>query len=138
MNQLRSLIKEHLLLEKKIGNILSKLDVVFSFEINRTSHAYERRNRTDISDYNNKEISNAELKYIIDICKREIAESIINGKIESEVPFIIKSKEKEIAMVINPIHEVNTFWRLLIVTVFRESYDNPFRVGEDQLVIWVD
>ena len=73
MNQLRSLIKEHLLLEKKIGNILSKLDVVFSFEINRTSHAYERRNRTDISDYNNKEISNAELKYIIDICKREIA-----------------------------------------------------------------
>jgi hypothetical protein len=137
MNQLRSLIKEHLLLEKKIGNILSKLDVVFSFEINRTSHAYERRNRTDISDYNNKEISNAELKYIIDICKREIAESIINGKIESEVPFIIKSKEKEIAMVINPIHEVNTFWRLLIVTVFRESYDNPFRVGEDQFVIWV-
>ena len=137
MNQLRSLIKEHLLLEKKIGNILSKLDVVFSFEINRTSHAYERRNRTDISDYNNKEISNAELKYIIDICKREIAESIINGKIESEVPFIIKSKEKEIAMFINPIHEVNTFWRLLIVTVFRESYDNPFRVGEDQFVIWV-
>jgi hypothetical protein len=137
MNQLRSLIKEHLLLEKKIGNILSKLDVVFRFEINRTSHAYERRNRTDISDYNNKEISNAELKYIIDICKREIAESIINGKIESEVPFIIKSKEKEIAMVINPIHEVNTFWRLLIVTVFRESYDNPFRVGEDQFVIWV-
>ena len=137
MNQLRSLIKEHLLLEKKIGNILSKLDVVFSFEIDRTSHAYERRNRTEISDYNNKEISNAELKYIIDICKREIAESIINGKIESEVPFIIKSIEKEIAMVINPIHEVNTFWRLLIVTVFRESYDNPFRVGEDQFVIWV-
>ena len=137
MNQLRSLIKEHLLLEKKIGNILSKLDVVFSFEINRTSHAYERRNRTDISDYNNKEISNAELKYIIDICKREIAESIINGEIESKVLFIIKSKEKEIAMVINPIHEVNTFWRLLIVTVFRESYDNPFRVGEDQFVIWV-
>jgi hypothetical protein len=137
MNQLRSLIKEHLLLEKKIGNILSKLDVVFSFDIARTSHAYERKNRTDISNYNDKEISNTELKYIIDICKREIAESIINGKIESEVPFIIKSKEKEIAMVINPIHEVNTFWRLLIVTVFRESYDNPFRVGEDQFVIWV-
>jgi hypothetical protein len=137
MNQLRSLIKEHLLLEKKIGNILSKLDVVFSFDIARTSHAYERKNRTDISDYNNKEISNAELKYIIDICKREIAESIINGKIKNEVLFIIKSKEKEIAMVINPIHGVNTFWRLLIVTVFRESYDNPFRVGEDQFVIWV-
>ena len=137
MNQLRSLIKEHLLLEKKIGNILSKLDVVFSFDIARTSHAYERKNRTDISNYNNKEISNAELKYIIDICKREIAESIINGKIKNEVLFIIKSKEKEIAMVINPIHSVNTFWRLLIVTVFRESYDNPFRVGEDQFVIWV-
>ncbi len=137
MNQLRSLIKEHLLLEKKIGNILSKLDVVFSFDIARTSHAYERKNRTDISNYNDKEISNTELKYIIDICKREIAESIINGEIESKVLFIIKSKEKEIAMVINPIHEVNTVWRLLIVTVFRESYDNPFRVGEDQFVIWV-
>lgn len=137
MNKLRSLIKEHLLLEKKIGTILTKLDVIFSFEVSKTSHAHKRKNRTDISDYNNKEISNAELKYIIDICRREIAESIITGKIENEVPFIIKSKEKEIAMSITPKHGGGTFWTLLIITIFRESYDNPFRVGEDQFVIWI-
>ena len=137
MNQLRSLIKEHLLLEKKIGNILSKLDVVFSFDIARTSHAYERKNRTDISNYNDKEISNTELKYIIDICKREIAESIINGEIESKVLFIIKSKEKEIAIAIIPKHFGGSYWKLLITTVFRESYDLSFRVGKDQFVIEV-
>lgn len=137
MNKLRTLIKEHLLLEKKIGTILTKLEIIFSFEVSKTSHAHKRKNRTDIPGYNNKEISNAELKYIIDICKREIAEAIITNEIEDEVPFIIKSKEKEIAMVITPKHGGGTFWTLLITTVFRESYDNPFRVGEDQFVIWI-
>jgi len=74
MSELRRLIKEHLLLEKKIGHIMAKIEIAFGFEIDRTTHAYERKNRTDISGYNDREISNGELKYIIESCRRESAE----------------------------------------------------------------
>ena len=38
-------------------------------------------------------------------------------------------------MAIIPIYITGTYWELLIKTVWRESENNPFRVGEDQLVI---
>ncbi len=137
MSELCRLIKEHLLLEKKIGHIMSKIEIAFGFEIDRTTHAYERKNRTDIPGYNDREISNGELKYIIESCRREIAEGIATGDIKDDVAFVIKSKEKEIAIAIVPKHGGGTYWKLLIITVFRESYDLSFRVGKDQFVIWV-
>jgi len=137
MSELRRLIKEHLLLEKKIGHIMTKIEVAFGFEIDRTTHAYDRKNRTDIAGYNEREISNGELKYIIESCRREIAEAIATGDIKDEVAFVIKSKEKEIAIAIVPKHGGGTYWKLLITTVFRESYDLSFRVGKDQFVIWL-
>jgi len=69
---------------------------------------------------------------------REIAEKIAQHNIIDNEPFVVKSAEKEIALAIVPKHVEDNFWKLVIITVFRESYNNPFRVGEDQLVIWVD
>ena len=40
-------------------------------------------------------------------------------------------------MSIVPENEFGNYWKLYITTVFRESYDNPFRVGKDQVIIWV-
>lgn len=137
MNRLRQIIKEQLLLEKKIGTLLTKIEVSYSFELDRSPHAYDRRTRTDIQDYNTKEISNAEVKYIIELARKKIAESIALNEIKNNDYFVIKSPEKEMAIAIKAINEGGSYWKLLIVTVFRESYDNPFRVGEDQLVIWV-
>ena len=137
MSELRRLIKEHILLEKKIGQIMTKIEVSFGFEIDRTPHAYERRSRNNIEDYNEKEISNGELKYVIESCRREIAEAIATGDIKDDVSFVIKSKEKEIAIAIIPKHFGGTYWKLLITTVFRESYNLSFRVGKDQFVIWI-
>jgi hypothetical protein len=137
MSELRRLIKEHILLEKKIGQIMTKIEVLFGFEIDRSKHASERSSRNDIEGYNEKEISNGELKYIIESCRREIAEAIATGDIKDDVAFVIKSKEKEIAIAIIPKHFGGAYWKLLITTVFRESYDLSFRVGKDQLVIWI-
>ena len=137
MSELRRLIREHILLEKKIGQIMTKIEVLFGFEIDRSKHASERSSRNDIEGYNEKEISNGELKYIIESCRREIAEAIATGDIKDDVAFVIKSKEKEIAIAIIPKHFGGTYWKLLITTVFRESYDLSFRVGKDQLVIWI-
>mgnify|MGYP000642646725 FL=1 len=138
MGNLRQLIKEHLLLEKRIAQLMSSFKVQYSFEVDRTTHAYHRKTRTGISDYNEKEISNAEIKYIVELSLRDIAEKIAQHNIIHDESFVVKSVDKEIAIAIVPKHVEDNFWKLIIVTVFRESFNNPFRVGEDQLVIWVD
>jgi len=138
MGNLRQLIKEHLLLEKRIAQLMSSFKVQYSFEVDRTTHAYHRKTRTGISDYNEKEISNAEIKYIVELSLRDIAEKIAQHNIIHDESFVVKSVDKEIAIAIVPKHVEDNFWKLIIVTVFRESLNNPFRVGEDQLVIWID
>jgi hypothetical protein len=138
MKTLRQIIKEELLLEKRIAQVRTSFEVSFSFDVNRTSHAFDRKTRDDIEDYNPRPIVNAEIKEIIRMSKNEIAEKIVNQEITSETEFVIKSLKWELAMAITPIHITGTYWELLIKTVFRESKYNPFRVGEDQIVIIVN
>jgi hypothetical protein len=138
MKSLRQIIKEELLLEKRIAQVRSSIEVVFSFDVNRTSHAFDRKTRDDIEDYNPRPIVNAEIKEIIRMSKNEIAEKIVNQEITPETEFVLKSLKWELAMAITPIHITGTYWELLIKTVFRESKYNPFRVGKDKLVIIVN
>ena len=116
---------------------MSSFEVNYGFEVDRTSHAHHRKTRTGIVDYNEKEISNGEIKYIIELSLKQIAEGIALHDIIDDEPFVIKSVDKEIALAVSPKHVEGSFWRLVILTVFRESYDNPFKVGKNQLVIWV-
>jgi len=138
MKTLRQIIKEELLLEKRIAQVRASIEVVFSFDVKRTSHAFDRKTRDDIEDYNPRPIVNAEIKEIIRMSKNEIAEKIVNQEITPETEFVLKSLKWELAMAITPIHITGTYWELLIKTVFRESKYNPFRVGKDQLVIIVN
>ena len=138
MKTLRELIKEELLLEKRIAQVRASIEVVFSFDVKRTTHAFDRKTRDDIEDYNPRPIVNAEIKEIIRMSKNEIAEKIVNQEITPETEFVLKSLKWELAMAITPIHITGTDWELLIKTVFRESNNNPFRVGKDQLVIIVN
>ena len=74
----------------------------------------------------------------IDFVKpNEIAEKIINREILNRDPFVVKSEKWELAIPLNPVHVSGTNWVLEVFTVFRESRENPFRVGKDQIVIWV-
>ena len=138
MKPLRQIIKEELLLEKRIAQVRASIEVSFSFDVNRTSHAFDRKTRDDIEDYNQRPIVNAEIKEIIRLSKNEIAEKIVSQEITPETEFVVKSLKWELAIAIIPIHITGTYWELLIKTVFRESENNPFRVGEDQLVIIVN
>ena len=138
MKTLRQIIKEELLLEKRIAQVRASIEVSFSFDVNRTSHAFDRKTRDDIEDYNQRPIVNAEIKEIIRLSKNEIAEKIVSQEITPETEFVVKSLKWELAIAIIPIHITGTYWELLIKTVFRESKNNPFRVGEDQLVIIVN
>ena len=135
MKTLRQIIKEELLVEKRIAQVSASLEVLFSFDVNRTSHAFDRAVRDDIIGYNTRPIVNAEIKEIISIAKSEIAQKIVNQEIKTEEPFVVKSLKWELAMAITPVHISGTYWELIIKTVFRESKYDPFRVGKDQLVI---
>jgi hypothetical protein len=136
MNNLRSLIKKHLLVEKRIGQIMSNITITYAFDIDRKKHAEDRSTRNDIEDYNEKEISNAEILYAIDLTKRKIAEKINSGEIQDGVSFVIKSAEKELAVAMIPHMVDDKYWKLLIKTVFRESESNPFYTGKNQVVIY--
>ena len=136
MKDLRQIIKEHLLLEKRIDIIKSDIQVLYNFEIIRGSHADERSIRPELGDiYNQRPIENGEVKLLFGLAKKKIAEKIATHYIQSEVRFIIKSINYELTMVVAPYHVGETLWVMNIVTVFRESPYNPFRVGENQLVI---
>jgi hypothetical protein len=138
MKTLRQIIKEELLLEKRITQVNSSLEVVFLFDVNRTTHAFDRDTRDDIEGYNVRPIVNAEIREIISTVKKDIAEKIVSREINPEVDFVVKSLKWELAMAITPVHIGGTYWQLIIKTVFRESKYNPFRVGENQLVIYSD
>jgi len=138
MKTLRQIIKENLLVEKRITQVNSSLEVLFVFDVNRTSHAFDRDTRDDIEGYNVRPIVNEEIREIISTVKQQISEKIVTREIVPEEDFVVKSLKWELAMAITPVHIGGTYWQLIIKTVFRESRFNPFRVGENQLVIYSD
>lgn len=120
----------NLLLEKRIGEILSKIEIIFNFEIIKTKHSDDRINRKG-----QKQMSNAELTDFVTYFRREIAEHIVAGEIVDQVDFVIKSDSRELCCVLIPDQQSMNHWKLILRTVWRESPDNRFRVGKDQLVI---
>lgn len=149
MSLLRESILKHLLLEKTIAKISSSFEVTFNLEVDRSSHSFIRRDRKELEgkgfeltgkhgyEYNQREISNGEIKELIKLCSQDIAEKIVLREINDGVPFVVKSTKWELAIVIYPKLQSGTYWVLKVGTVFRESEDNPFRTGKNQLVIWV-
>jgi hypothetical protein len=135
MISLRQIIKEELLLEKRIAQIAANLEINYLFDVDRTSHAFDRAVRHDIPGYNDRPIVNAEIKEIVSQASKEIAENIANQRIKEGEDFVVKSLKWELAMAIAPVHVEGMFWRLHITTVFRESKYDPFRTGKNQLVI---
>lgn len=138
MKTLRQLIKEELLLEKRIAQIVSSIEVSFMFEIDKSIHANDRTVRPEIEDYNQTPISNEEIKETLRQVIKVIAEKIITREIRQGEEFVVKSLKWELALAISPVHVSGTYWKLVLRTIFRESESNPFRVGRTQLVIYTD
>lgn len=133
MKLLESLSK--LLLEKRIGQILSNIEVVLGFDIVSTKHSVDRSTRSGLSNYNQTPISNSEIVELVTFFRREIAEKIVNGEIQNDVPFAIKSIDRNLAAVISPNMESNLYWKLVVITVFREDEDNRLKTFRGQIVI---
>jgi hypothetical protein len=132
---LRETIKKHLILEKKIGQISTNFEIVFGFDIITTKHSNYRGGGRELKDYNQRPVSNSEIVEFILMFKRDIAEKIINGEIEESEPFVLISDRWELAMAVSPERQTGTYWKLVVITVFRQSEFYKFKVGENQVVI---
>ena len=132
---LRESIKKHLILEKRIGQIATNFEVTFGFDVITTKHSNYRSGGRDLDDYNQRPVSNAEIVEFIQNFKRDIAEKILTGEIQQSEPFVLVSNRWELAMAVSAERESGTYWKLVVITVFRQSDLYKFKVGEDQVVI---
>ena len=139
MSLLRESIRKVLLQEKTIAQIVTSIEVTFNLEVDRKKHAFDRSTRPELegTGYNQRPIENREIREVVMMAKSQIAEKIVNREIVDGEPFVVKSEKWELAIPLNPVHVSGTNWVLEVFTVFRESRENPFRVGKDQIVIWV-
>ena len=132
---LRESIKKHLLLEKRIGQIATNFEVTFGFDVITTKHSNYRGGGRDLEDYNQRPVSNAEIVEFVHQFKKDIAEKIVYGEILENTPFVIISEDWQLAMAVSAEKVSNTYWKLIIITLFRESELYQFKVGRDQVVI---
>ena len=124
-----------LLLEKRIGQISSNIEVVLGFDILSTKHSVDRSTRTGLLNYNQTPITNSEIVELVSFFRREIAERIVNGEIQNNTPFAIKSIDRNLAAIIDPNMESNLYWKLVVVTVFREDEINKLKTYRGQVVL---
>ena len=135
MKTLINLLNEELLLEKRIAQIKSNITVDFNFDIIKTNHIDLRRTRDGIEYYNETPISNSEIVYFVDLFKNDIARALASEDIKDEDKFVIRSVSKELSCVIKAQLEIGTFWRLIVITVFRESSLNNLNTWKGQFII---
>lgn len=125
------------ILEKRIGQISSKIEVIFSFDVIKTKHTELR------SDFDKRgldvetigKISNAEMKEFVSYFRKDISEAIATGEIKDKDQFVIKSLDRELAMAIIADQVETHYWKLVIKTVFRETHEFKLKTGRDQFVI---
>jgi len=139
MSLLRESIRRVLIQEKTIAQIVTSIEVTFNLEVDRKKHAFDRSTRPELegTGYNQRPIENREIREVVMMAKSQIAEKIVNREIVDGEPFVVKSEKWELAIPLNPVHVSGTNWVLEVFTVFRESSENPFRTGKNQIVIWV-
>jgi len=131
---LRKLIKETLLLERKIAQMSDTFQVTFGFDVSTSKHTRDRSNlgREALS---NRIISNQEIIDVIEKYKRDIAEAIINGYIIDGDKFAIKDKESKIDCAILATIVDDNYWSLFILTIFPSSENFGLLTAQDQFIL---
>jgi hypothetical protein len=130
-----NLLQNLLILEKRISQIASTIEVTFGFDVIKTTHADDRSDfaKRGLSG-NQNHISNAEMSEFVSYFKRDISEGIAKGDIVNQTEFVIRSLERELSMAIIAEEIAQTYWKLIIKTVFRESDEHRLKTGVDQLI----
>ena len=124
------------IVEKKIGQVTTKIEIKFLFEVIKTKHADERKDfdKRGLEGENQSRISNLEMTEFVRFFKEDLAEAISDGRIEDQTEFVMKSKERDMSMAVVAQKVTPLYWKMIVKTVFRESDKNKLRVSRGQLV----
>ena len=139
MKDLREIIKETLLLE--IAEVIGKIRLNYDgepyvFNIKTTHHSNKRgMGRNDIEFYDKREITKEELIEFLNLHIKDILNSIKNDEIISNIPFVMRSKKWSLSLAIGPNNKRGNTWDFVILTVFREGYNQKLKTGKYQFIL---
>jgi len=100
-NLIKKILNEQLLIEKRIAQLSSTIEVIFAFDLIKTKHVEKRKdfNKSGL-DSDERWISNQEMSEVVNKFKKDIATSIFEGDIVDGTNFVIKDYKFGLSMAI--------------------------------------
>jgi len=120
---LRSLIKEHLLLEKKIASLRSNISIVF--DVKTGSHADKRQEL--------RNVSRGDISLTLGKAIDEITLNIVTGNFSNGDEIVVRDRTTNLFIPLILSQETPYSFSLIIKTVIRKEGS-----GRPQNTIWVD
>jgi len=130
---LESIVRKHLLLERKIKEIRANLTITYSLQYDGSGHADKRKWRHATSE--GGKIYDYDITNLIEQSKDEITFHIVQDQIVSGVRFIVSERKQPFLNVVISPKMMNPYmWNLDIITVMKKE---DFNIGIGQLQIFV-
>lgn len=131
---LKQIIKEQLLLEKKIVQIRANLIINYDLRHDERGQHSEKRKWRHVSTGGDR-IYDLYIQQLIESAKDEITFHIVQEQIEDSVRFIVSQKsDPHLNVVIEPKMKNPYDWVLNVITVMNKQ---DFNIGQNQLQIFV-
>jgi hypothetical protein len=131
---IKKIIKEHLLLERKIAQIRANLTINYDLRHDEKSKHSQNRKWRHVSDGGDR-IYDLYIQQLIETAKDDITFHIVQEQIQDSVRFIVSQKTNPYLNVVLEPKMVNPYdWRLSVITVMNEKH---FDIGRKQLQIFV-
>jgi hypothetical protein len=130
---IRQIIKEQLLLEKKIALIRANLTINYDLRHDERSQHSEKRKWRHVASGGDR-IYDLYIQQLVEAAKDDITFHIVQEQIQDGVRFIVSQKsDPHLNAIIEP-KMVNPYdWILYVISVMNKQY---FEIGRDQVQIF--
>lgn len=130
---IRQIIKEQLLLEKKIALIKANLTISYDLRHDERSQHSERRKWRHVSSGGDK-IHDLYIQQVVEAAKDDITMNIVQDLIQDGVRFIVSQKgAPHLNVIIEPKMKNPYDWILYVISVMNKQH---FEIGRDQVQIF--
>lgn len=130
---IRQIIKEQLLLEKKIALIRANLTISYDLRHDERSQHSEKRKWRHVASGGDK-IHDLYIQQVVEAAKDDITMNIVQDLIQDGVRFIVSQKSApHLNVIIEPKMKNPYDWILYVISVMNKQY---FEIGRDQVQIF--
>ena len=130
---IKKIIKEHLLLEKKIAQIRANLTINYDLRHDERGQHSQKRQWRHVSDGGDR-IYDLYIQQLIETAKDDITFHIVQEQIQDSVRFIVsQKKDPHLNVIIEPKMTNPYDWVLNVISVMNKQ---EFSIGRGQLQIF--